>query len=570
MPRIKIAPARPLGGPAVLACTLILALATLATPARAQTPSASAKTPLDPTSAAADVRLAIEIRPATALKSPEFKRLTDAMPTDQLPPEAKAILSGAIEQVILLVAERPDVPRTPDAPPPFVVLLRSGQPYDWKTFISGRVEDVRKNGVAYRRSEGGTTPTCFRVLDDRTLLIAAEADIIDPPLGGSRPKAKHGWDDAWRKLKPSVLRVAIDGPWVARQLRESRGKDKTPTGELLGTVIDKTLAYSLALDGASKMNLDVLASTADEVDGKRVVDALRSLLAMGREALPNLRQAASASGRAMDPAAMKILDQLDAVVATARVDQTRATARFHVEAPGVMVPVATALLLPAVQAAREAARRTVSINNLKRIGLAMIKYEAATGTLPPAAPVGPDGKTPHSWRVELLPYLGEESLFKEYKLDEPWDSPSNRKLVERMPAVFRDPSHTVKPGGTSYFVATGPDSAFPPRPEGTKLAAIADGTGATILVVDARRDVPWTRPEDIPLGAADQPPPRFGGWHPGGFVALFADGTVRFIRQATDPAALRGLLTPSGGEVIPPAVFGPAPAGISPPGTTGR
>src|SRR5262245_66309297 len=96
-----------------------------------------------------------------------------------------------------------------------------------------------------------------------------------------------------------------------------------------------------------------------------------------------------------------------------------------------------ALLLPAVQAAREAARRNQSINNMKQITLGMQNHFTAKQTFP--APGGAPGASQLSWRVHILPFIEEEALYKEFHLDEPWDSPHNKALIAKMPAVFRNP-----------------------------------------------------------------------------------------------------------------------------------
>src|SRR5205085_8095175 len=125
----------------------------------------------------------------------------------------------------------------------------------------------------------------------------------------------------------------------------------------------------------------------------------------------------------------------------------------NVEGTEAFGPLLAGVVMPAAAAAREAARRNQSANNLKQIAIAMYNYANDKGTLPPAIGLGPDGKTVHSWRVELLPYLDEEDLYKQYKLDEPWDSENNRKLLDKMPAVYLHPvakTSGSKPNTSSY------------------------------------------------------------------------------------------------------------------------
>jgi prepilin-type processing-associated H-X9-DG protein len=216
-----------------------------------------------------------------------------------------------------------------------------------------------------------------------------------------------------------------------------------------------------------------------------------------------------------------------------------------------------ALLLPAVQAAREAARRSECVNNFNRIGLAMHNYDSSKGSFPPPAMLDKEGKPLLSWRVAILPYVGEGALYQQFHLNEPWDSPHNQALIARMPKVYACPSDmtTADPskGMTSYQVLVGPHTLFE-GPEGTKLGRVTDGTSNTLLVCESSTPVIWTKPDDIPFPAAGAPT-GLGSAHPGGFNASMADGSVRFIKLAVPPGAIRALATKDGGEAIPPSAY---------------
>lgn len=77
---------------------------------------------------------------------------------------------------------------------------------------------------------------------------------------------------------------------------------------------------------------------------------------------------------------------------------------------------------------------------------------------------GPDGTTLLSWRVLLLPYIEECSLFKVFEMNELWDSPHNIKFLDKMPSKFALSRKNRNPGETFYQVFTGPRTAFPDRP----------------------------------------------------------------------------------------------------------
>jgi hypothetical protein len=204
-----------------------------------------------------------------------------------------------------------------------------------------------------------------------------------------------------------------------------------------------------------------------------------------------------------------------------------------------------------------------SANNLQQIGLAMHNYHDARKRLPTAA-ISKNGKALLSWRVAILPYFEAqpavlappdaprsfpyEALYKQFKLDEPWDSAHNKKLLDKMPDVFKSPAVKGKTTTTYYQVLTGPDTLFTGI-QGRKFQTITDGTSLTILAVEAGEAVPWTKPADVPYDAK-KPLPRLGGVSRTGFHILMCDGSARLVRPGFDERILRGAISPSGGEVI--------------------
>lgn len=223
---------------------------------------------------------------------------------------------------------------------------------------------------------------------------------------------------------------------------------------------------------------------------------------------------------------------------------------------GAAAPVAVAMLLPAVSASRQAARRAQSMNQLKQIALAMHNYHDRHGAFPAGYSAGADGKPLLSWRVHVLPYLEEAELYDRFHLDEPWDSEHNKTLIAEMPEVFRSPNSTAQPGMSNYLGVGGKDGVFVrPRPGdkvGTHIKDILDGTSNTIMTVEVPDEsaVVWTRPGDF-APDADQPTKGLLGLRPGGFLAALGDGSVRFISEGIDSDTLRAMFTKSGGEVVP-------------------
>jgi hypothetical protein len=179
---------------------------------------------------------------------------------------------------------------------------------------------------------------------------------------------------------------------------------------------------------------------------------------------------------------------------------------------------------------------------LAQLGVAVEDYLAENHRLPPPAITGAKGEPLLSWRVALLPYLGEKDLYTRFKLDEPWDSVHNKKLLERMPAVYAREDAKKKTSSTGLRVYTGPGTPFEGR-EGVPLSDITDGLPSTLLIVQANEQVPWTKPEEL---SYDPKQPLRVAVEQG----LFADGSVRFLFANTDAKTRQGIITRNGGEKI--------------------
>jgi hypothetical protein len=116
----------------------------------------------------------------------------------------------------------------------------------------------------------------------------------------------------------------------------------------------------------------------------------------------------------------------------------------------------------ALQYAQASKKRMELSGNLKKIASAIYKYHEKNKHLPPAIVFGPDGKPWHSWRVLILPFLGEGALHQQYDFGVPWDDPKNVAIMNKIPQIYRDPfSEQVDSNRTRYLVITGPGTAFP-------------------------------------------------------------------------------------------------------------
>jgi hypothetical protein len=202
--------------------------------------------------------------------------------------------------------------------------------------------------------------------------------------------------------------------------------------------------------------------------------------------------------------------------------------------------------------------------NLQRIGRGIHNYEGAMGSLPadsrdktPAkGPGAPAGKPLLSWRVHILPYIGEEALYRQFKLDEPWDSPNNKPLIARMPAIYGTPEANKRAGeGKTFYRGFTQRGAvferFANPNQKVQIVGVVDGTSNTIMVVEAGDAVEWTKPDDFEW-VQGRPRPALGGISPKlpYLNVLMVDGTVRKLRRDVSDQTLLWLVNREDGNVI--------------------
>ncbi len=330
------------------------------------------------------------------------------------------------------------------------------------------------------------------------------------------------------------IRIAIiPGATLRRSIEESMPSLPPQLGGGPIATLSRGMDWaSIALATEPRPALRLVVKAKDE-------DAARALRKIAQDTLQVL-----ARGSRSDPALADLADAIDRMKPDAIGDRVALDADLEMAAALVSVPIGRA---------RESARRSQCVNNLKQIGLAMHNYHSAHGTFPPPYIAAGDGKPLLSWRVMMLPYIEQKPLYDQFHLDEPWDSPHNKALIPRMPVTYFCPSGSKAVAGegkTTYLAPRGPATIFP-GPGGVKIQDITDGTSNTIFALDAGDDlaVVWTRPADWEVA----PPVKIQGLlghHPGGSSFLYADGSVRFLKETISPETFQALMTRNGGEVI--------------------
>ena len=392
----------------------------------------------------------------------------------------------------------------------------------------------------------------------------------------ARPVAKAGPMAGALKLaatgRPVVAALNIAGLPIPPGALDGVPEDVRP--------ILKAEQLLISVDLGDHARLDVRATYPDAAAAGAAEEAVRALVALGRKELA--KQVKELEGKLYDPAIKsprppeEFADAFGAVFglgALGRVDDLLSDPKliarddknltFSAAMPKEIVAAAGGvaalggLLVPAVAKVRAAAGNSTSQNNLKQIGLACHSY-LDTMNKWPADITDKNGKPILSWRVAILPYIEQQALYQQFKLDEPWDSPTNKKASQMLVPTYRSPNEKQAEksadgyGLTNYKGVSGPGAFFDPAAKKKLgIADITDGTSNTVLAVETGDPIPWAKPGDLPFDP-EKPLPKIAS--PGltdAFNALMCDGSVRRVdTKKTTEMTIKAAFTRNGGEVL--------------------
>lgn len=490
--------------------------------------------------------------PQRVLKSPDMEML----PIEIMSAAANKELGIEpldVEQVLLVV--EPPV----QGPPGVGLVVRFSKPYVISTLkLPAPIElvDGQLNGRPYRKANTPFGPSLY-MPDDRTLIVATEP-MLQTMVNNKQKPVEGPLSKLMGKTKLSADLTVIAvlepvRPLINAQLAQIPIPPPFEGARRLPELIDAAKA-ELTVVAQPRSSLTLLSQ--NEQSAQELEQVVKQLMQTGQQMI--LAQASAQMGTSDDPVekasaayAQRMVKRIFDMFQPKRKGNVLVVSQEGAVAnQTAMIGVLVALLLPAVQAAREAARRMQSSNNLKQIALAMHNFHDTYKMFPPRASYAADGTPLLSWRVHILPFVGEEALYKEFRLNEPWDSEHNKQLIGRMPAVYQNPSAPPVSGMASYAVPCGKGAIFESK-DGTKISQIVDGTSNTIMAVELNPDagVIWTKPDDFNFDPS-RPLQGLGRAHPGGFMAAMADGSVRFISATIDPALFLRLLMKADGQAV--------------------
>lgn len=493
------------------------------------------------------------IRPSRLAVREELQPLVKLM-EESTDAKITGIRIADMDQFLLISTPRRNVDTPQPAEP--VMELSMAKPTGFERFIKHQIGSaVAKQVVDGFSIVANDVPVteqtqCAYMVDERTLLLGrwyALKEILQ-----SRRDADGGpdWMDRLRTVEKGDAMFAFDVVFLRGEMEQQFRQRPNLILGMVAPLWQNTDQVVAGADIGDEMSLSVHGWGDNEAVAEKIQQTLQTLIPVANGMLTGAKASAQNVEGAEKKAMTEAIAIAENVMQSTKVVRDGRKVTLHAAGDGVSVATITALLLPAMQQAREAARRAQGQNNIKQIMLALHNYHDANGNFPPAVLLGPDGKTKYSWRVAILPYMDQHELYEAYDRNEPWDGPNNRKLLEQIPGTLRSPKEPQGSVNTSYFALISEHTVFGNTPgKGRNISNITDGTSNTLMVFETKRNTPWTKPEDIPY-SADDPLPQFGGLHEGGFQAGLADGSVRFVSKNIDMTLLRQLITCDGGEVL--------------------
>src|SRR4051812_2719247 len=519
------------------------------TPADSKPKAAAASAPYDTKYVAPSAAGFIALRPAQIMKSPFGELLPIEVATAaglkffNIDPANVEEISGCFDIINIMS-------------PNVCLAVKFLQPFDTNNLperLRAHTQPDKLGSKPYLKSTNPIMPSLY-MPDNRTLLIANEAliqTLVESSGAGNtsplleRVRSATGGNDLYVALDIATLRPLI-------QMGIGRAAEKLPPDvrQYLAVInLMSTAELTVNLSKAAPSSLVVQAN--DEAAANKIEMTISDASARAREQMKARFAEMAKSNDPVEKAYAKYLERISEKWSQPLMPK-REGARltfFHVEGSDspqrqltivAIIGIVVALLLPATQAARAAARRNTSINNMRQIMIALQNFHDTRRVFPAHAAYSEDGKAMLSWRVAILPFIEELDLYNQFHLDEPWDSEHNRALIARMPDTFKNPSLDLPQGKTTYLGVVGKGCVFDGSPNGLRLQQITDGTSKTIMAVeaDANKAVEWTKPDDWQYDPK-KPMDGLGHVHPGGWLAAFCDAHISFIRNDVSVETLK-------------------------------
>lgn len=370
----------------------------------------------------------------------------------------------------------------------------------------------------------------FKVLQRDRLLVLSPERLGETDFGADERLVKEISAHAEAPVAVAVV-LSDDHKRVLKELAPGNGDETIALAKTIANV----QAASLWIKTDPKPSLAYELTSENNESAKELASALTGLLRIGAE--------------------MKVVKERSPRFAiwakTFAFDSRVATVSGSFDGSTPLLDLATA----AISDKRRDAFHMQTMNTLKQFALAFHNYADHHKEFPTRAIYDKEGKPLLSWRVSLLPYLDQKELYDKFHLEEPWDSPHNKKLILQMPPVFevREPEDIADKeiGRTRIVAPIGEKSLFSYK-KALHFADVVDGTSNTMLFMVAPKDkhVIWTKPDDLAIDYSNAEASVFGERTLLPFCML--DGSAHTWVRSGSNDKLRRLIQINDKEVIQP------------------
>ena len=427
------------------------------------------------------------------------------------------------------------------------VIVCANSDFDQKAMLSKmppRNEDKTTTTIegheAYVLADGMS----LTFVDSKTMLLGPE-NTLKAMLS---PRTKNGEMKAqFAELYPANDIAAVVDLEPVDELVEEIAQ-QMPMAPLIQNIT--SLAATIDMTGTSESHLNLDVEMTDKASAQQL-----NAIAMGGFQMMKVQALGQLSGDS-SPVGEEIVTVLTSLLDSVTIEAVEESVELNIpkvsDPEQILKDIAPAFkeLVKGIAASQQAAARRAKSMPLRELGLAFHNYHDIYGGFPSycAPKSSREENKGLSWRVYLLPLIGESVLYEEFRLDEPWDSEHNKTLIEKMPAIFACDG-VEKPGHTSFHVFTGEGTPFGSE-EPIGIANITDGTSNTIMVVQAGADKAdiWTKPSGIEFDPENQKAAL--GKLAETFLVLLCDGSVRELSSEIDDAVLNRLIQHADGEVV--------------------
>jgi hypothetical protein len=394
-------------------------------------------------------------------------------------------------------------------------------------------KDLRQSGVVCHAPDPHTLIITDEYRLHRMLAADKPSSALAEQLRQAGPKAE------------AVLAAALDP--VREQILEAQSKADQNTPPLMAVLLEILPILQSGMVAVSFSDGFLVRAEFAALDADRAATLAELTRQLGKLAATQLTAALQELAPERQTELQPVLALVAEVLQKLTVKQEGKRVAIHIPRPQTWRAAETTLAEMAVQAVRsaaEAARDAALVNNLSLLALAMHAYHGSRGHFPAAAICDKEGKPLLSWRVAVLPILGEKVLYDQFRQDEPWDSPHNLKLARQMPAFYKSP-RLADEQKTSFMLVTGQDTVFTKPSTKPSMDDVGKPIGQRIMLVEVGEDkaVIWTKPEDVILNL-DDPLSALGKLRPEGFWAVFFDGHVERLPSGIEPQRLKDKITP--------------------------